>query len=130
MPNGSENWTPDQLRFQAWLALPKGQRVPKTQQQLAKEIGVHQDTLTDWKKLPGFFDAVNQLARELVKHDVAEVLGTVRREAKRGNLPYVNMVLSMAGLAKDLEAAGKGPGSVPVREVVVMLRTDEPLAAE
>lgn len=124
MPIDSETWTPDQQRFIAWLAFPKAQRVPRTQQELAGKIGVHQDTLTDWKHLPGFMDAVNTLARELVKHDVAEVLGVIRSRAKKGELPFVNMLLAMSGLSSDIEAAGKGPGTVPIREVVVKLQAD------
>jgi len=100
------------MRLMSWLALPKAERKPKTQQLLAVAIGVHQDTLTDWKHLPGFMDAVNVIARELVKHDVAEVLAVIRREAKQANLPYVNMVLAMAGLGVDIAAAGRGPAPV------------------
>jgi hypothetical protein len=112
VPNDAKTWTGDQERFIAWLALPKAERAPKLQQQLAKEIGVDQSTLSDWKKLPGFMDEVNTRARELVKHDIADVLGVIRREAKKANLPYVNMVLAMAGMAVDVEAAGKGPASL------------------
>lgn len=119
-PNESEKWSANQQQFMAWLALPSAQRKPRTQKLFAEQIGVHQDTLTDWKKLPGFMDAVNALARELVKHDVAEVLGKIRAEAKKGNLPFVNMVLTMAGMIKDVESAGKGPAAgVTIREVVV-----------
>lgn len=110
--NGSEKWTADQVRYIAWLALPKAQRVPKTQEKLADVFGVHRDTLTDWKHLPGLMDAVNAMARELVKHDIAEVLGVIRSKAKKGDLPFVNMVLAMAGMAVDVEAAGKGPGQI------------------
>lgn len=117
MPNDSEKWNETQIRYIAWLALPKAQRLPKTQEKLAVDFGVHRDTLTDWKQLPGFMDAVNSLARDLVKHDVAEVLGVVRARAKKGELPFVNMMLAMAGLAPDLEAAGKGPQQTTIRVI-------------
>lgn len=104
-PSASESWTATQLRFMAWLALPKKERKPPTHGALAKDLGVHIDTLTDWKKIPGFMDAVNHLARELVKHDIADVLGVIRKRAKEGDLPYVNMVLAMAGMAADVQAA-------------------------
>lgn len=112
IPQDTENWTADQQRFIAWLALPKAQRVPKTQEKLAEVFGVYRDTLTDWKKVPGFMDAVNALARELVKHDIAEILGVIRAKARKGDLPFVNMALAMAGMAVDVEAAGKGPGNI------------------
>lgn len=113
-----------------WLALPKAERKPKTQRQFATELSVHETTLSDWKRLDGFTVEVTRLARAYMQDDVPEVLATIRREAKRGTPYHTNLFLSMTGLEGDLEAAGKGPGGVPVREVVVMLRTDEPLATE
>jgi hypothetical protein len=82
------------------------------QRDYAKLIGVDPATLSDWKRLPGFIDDVNTLARELVKDDVAEVLGVIRSKARKGELAFVNMVLAMAGMAMDLEAAGRGPSEV------------------
>lgn len=119
-PTNANTWTPTQLRAIAWLALPKAERQPKTQKALAESIGIDPATLSDWKHLPGFMDAVNGLARELVKHDVAEVLSVIRREAKKANLPYVNMVLAMAGMGADVATAGTGPSQIPtIREVII-----------
>lgn len=87
------------------------------QRDLAKEIGVDPSTLSDWKLLPGFIEEVNALARELVKHDIAEVLGVIRARARKGELAYVNMVLTMAGMAPDVEAAGKGPQETKITVV-------------
>lgn len=107
-----------------WLALPKAARSPKTQRALAQQIGVCEDTLTDWKQLPGFRDATNALAREYVKDDIPDILFAIRRDAKKGSVPHINMALAMAGMGLDVEAAGKGPRSAPtVREVVVHLAT-------
>jgi hypothetical protein len=117
--NKTNSWTPEQQRLILWLALPRAERRPKTQKQLAQELAMHEVTLSDWKRLPGFADAVNQLAKAYVKDDVPDVLGVIRKKAKAGELPYVNMVLSMAGLASDVEAAGKGPGMPVYREVII-----------
>lgn len=115
----SISWTDEQQRFIAWLALPRAERQPKTQKDFATQIGIAEDTLCRWKRLPGFADAVNTLAKSYVKDDVPDVLAVIRREAKKANLPYVNMVLSMAGLADDVAAAGKGPATIAIREVIV-----------
>ena len=113
-------WSGEQERVIAWLALPKSERVPKTQKALAAEIGIYEDTICRWKRLPGWGDAVNALALAYVKDDIPDVLAVIRREAKRANLPYVNMVLSMAGLSGQVEAAGKGPTTgVVIHEVIV-----------
>lgn len=117
MSSEVNNWTADQQVYVAWLALPKAQRRPKTQVALAKDLDVAEETLSRWKHEPGFMDDVNALARELVKHDIAEVLGVVRSRAKKGELPYVNMVLAMAGMASDVDAAGKGPQETVIRVV-------------
>lgn len=112
MPTEAKQWHPDQERLIAWLALPKAQRTPKTQRALAQELGHDEATLSDWKRLPGFMDEVNGLARELVKHDIAEILGVIRSRAKKGELAFVNMALAMAGMATDVEAAGRGPSEI------------------
>lgn len=114
------------MRFMRWLALPKAERQPKQQRQLATELSVHETTLSDWKRIDGFAAEVTKLARSYMQDDTPEVLATIRREAKRGTPYHTNLFLSMTDLGADLETAGKGP--VPVREVVVTLRTDEPLA--
>lgn len=48
------------FRFIDWLAQPDALREPKTQTELAKELNVEDATLSDWKKLKGFWDRVNE----------------------------------------------------------------------
>lgn len=98
MPSPAKNWHADQLRFQAWLALPKSMRQPKTQQKFAQEVGVHESTLSDWKRLEGWAEAVNELALMLLREDVPEILASLRREAKRGSAQHQRMALEMIGL--------------------------------
>lgn len=112
MPTDAKKWHTQQLQLIAWLALPKAQRKPRSQRDLAKEIGADEATLSDWKRLPGFMDDVNALGRELVKDDIAEILGVIRSRAKKGDLAFVNMALAMAGMAPDVEAAGRGPSEM------------------
>ncbi len=90
-------WTPDQLKFQAWLALPTDAREPKTQKQLAALLELHPVTLTDWKRLPGFADAVYALAMEYVKHDLVPVLHAQVKQAKNGSLPHAQWLFEVAG---------------------------------
>lgn len=109
MSNHDDNFTLEQVRFMRWLALPKAERQPKTQAALAKEFDIVPDTLSRWKDIPGFREKVNQLAREFLKDDVPEILLAIRREAKKGSVPHINMALAMAGLEVDVANAGKGP---------------------
>ena len=50
--------TQQQLDFRDWLILPDAARkelgLPETQKEYAAMVGVHQDTLTDWKRIPDF----------------------------------------------------------------------------
>jgi hypothetical protein len=105
----AENWTAEQMRFIRWLALPKAERKPKYQRDLALEIGVVEDTLSRWKDLPGFRDAVNAQAREYVRDDIPEVLFAIRKAAKQGSVPHIQMALVMAGMAADVQAAQPQP---------------------
>lgn len=114
----SEKWSDTQKRFILWLALPKAMRVPKTQGLLANDLGVHQDTLSQWKNIPGFRDEVTAAAREYMRDDVPIVLDTIRKLAIKGSVAHLNMFLSMTGLAGDVEAAGKGPSEVKAYTIV------------
>lgn len=94
---GPNAWTADHLRFQAWLALPSAARSPKSQKQLAAELGVHETTLCDWKRLPGWHDAVYDLAMAEVRGELAPVLHAQIREAKKGSLPHAQWLFEVAG---------------------------------
>jgi hypothetical protein len=110
-----KEWTSDQLNFQQWLALPAKLRKPKTQRQLADQFGVHEATLSDWKKMPGFRDAVNALALDLVRDDVANIVAALVREAKKGSAQHIKMALEMAGLyTEKLEIDAKLKGYVGI----------------
>lgn len=108
----SNNWTDIQLAYMTWLALPKAERRPKTQRAFAAQFDVAEETLSRWKRLPGFSDATIVLAREFVKDDVPDILAKIRSLAKDGSIAHINMALAMAGMAPDVSAAGRGPGAV------------------
>ena len=124
-PTTSENFTADQLRFIDWLALPKAERRPKTYQLFAKEIGVHPDTLTDWKKIPGLMATSVQRSRELVKDHIADIIGALVRDAKKGSIPHIDRAFAMAGLEADVEAAGKGAGNVQFNTLLIKVYGDD-----
>lgn len=92
-----ENWTPNQLKFIEWLATPKQDRRPETVELLAAEIGVNAATLWRWKKLDGFQDAVNALARSSVSTRLPEVYGALLREAEKGSFQHIKLALELSG---------------------------------
>lgn len=96
-PITANTWTPDQLKFQAWLALPSSLRDPKQQKQLARQLEHDPATLSDWKRLPGFADAVYDLAMEVIKGDLVPVLHAQVKQALDGSLPHAQWVFEVAG---------------------------------
>lgn len=113
-------WTPDQLKFQAWLALPSAAREPKSQKQLALLLEVHETTLSDWKRLPGFADAVYDLAMEVIKGDLVPVLYAQKREALKGSLPHAQWLFEIAG--KYVPTTRSQYGNTPGESFVVAVQ--------
>lgn len=79
--------------FIDWIVLPSKLRVPKTQKLFAKQIGVNQDTLTDWKKLNGFWNEVKQEQQHHFQEQVSDVLYGLTKRAKEGNPVAVKLFL-------------------------------------
>ena len=78
-----------QKRFIAWLATPQAKRKPPTHEELAEKVlHVHKDTLTDWKKLPGFWKAVQaQIEEDAGDSDtevIAALIATAKTEGRDG----------------------------------------------
>lgn len=96
-PTRANLWSATQLRFQAWLALPKAERQPAHQRLLARELGVDPSTLSDWKLLPGWGAAVYELARQTLENDLVPILQAQAREARKGSLPHAQWLFDLAG---------------------------------
>lgn len=69
------------IRFVQWIASPIPLRVPKTQEEFAKEVGVNEDTLADWKKREGFWDRVIKETKHWGKDKTATVLLSLYQKA-------------------------------------------------
>lgn len=117
---GANPWSPDQLAFQAWLALPPSVREPRAQRDLARQLERDPATLSQWKKLPGWHEAVYALAvRHVVSRLPAALLAQVR-QAEAGSLPHMQWLAEVCGVwqprATRHEHAGAGGG--PLRIVI------------
>jgi len=97
-PKPTKEWSPEQAEFMLWLAMPKRARSFKTQQQLAAHIGVHESTLSDWKRIEGFMAEVKAISVSLVDHDVPDIIHKIVSQAKGGSLAHQQMILEMAGV--------------------------------
>ncbi len=61
-------------QFIEWMATPPRLRVVKDQRQLATQLGVHESTLSDWKRTEGFWQSVNKLTNEWGRSRTVDVL--------------------------------------------------------
>lgn len=97
MSDSIKQWTPNQVRFQEWLALPEIERMPLNQRALAKELELNEATLSRWRRLPGFEVEVQRLIRENIGDALAEVMYAFKAEAKKGSFPHQRMYFEMIG---------------------------------
>jgi len=90
-------WTEAQRKFIEWLACPRFERIPPTILMLSQELGFDESTLHRWKKLDGFQEEVNQLARKSVGLSLPTVYGALIRRAEAGEYQHIQLLLELAG---------------------------------
>lgn len=94
-------YTANQIAVIEWLATSKFDRKPMTQALLADQLGVHEKTISRWKQLPGFTEAVIDRSRELLKSNLPEIYGALNREAEKGSFQHIKLVMEMTGEHTD-----------------------------
>lgn len=113
-----KGFTADQLHLQAWLALPKKARQPKTQRALAAQLEVREETLSRWKDLPGFHEAVCALAVRQVLARMPAILEAQAAMGEQGSLAHAQWLAELAGVwtprPQKLEHTGSGGGPLRV----------------
>jgi hypothetical protein len=62
--------------FVVWMSTPENLRELKTQKELAAKIGVHEDTLTDWKQRDDFWEAVEKEWNKWGREKTSNVIKT------------------------------------------------------
>lgn len=92
---GSLRLDDKQLRFLIWMATPPKQRRPGTQEKLAKELGVHYNTLTNWKSMPGFISTANKLSIRFLSEAVPEIIAKLKELAVDGNMNAIDRTLEL-----------------------------------
>jgi len=118
----SQIWTTEQIEVIEWLATPKRNRKPKTQQALARKLGVSRETLSRWKRLPGFGDAVYSEARRCLDGRLPAILDRLGDRAEEGDLAAIRLTLEVTGRYVETRA-------LDVRGTVAMYQAEEFAAA-
>lgn len=70
--------------FVVWIATPKALREPKTQRDLAQQFGVGEDTLSDWKNRPDFWDRVSEERNKWTREKTSDVIHALYKRASEG----------------------------------------------
>lgn len=83
--------------FIRFCATPRVLREIKTQREFAKKFGVSEDTLTDWKKIPEFFDRIRRIILERELEELPNVIDALREKAETGDPGAVKLWLQYVG---------------------------------
>ena len=84
----------EQLQFMVALADPDDHR---TQKELAEELGVRPETLTRWKREPGFGEAVWDLTYRNLEASIGRVSSVLLRQASQGDARHLRLFYEVLG---------------------------------
>lgn len=75
------------LLFIEWCGTPLYERTPKTQKDLATQLGVTEATLSDWKKRKGFYDKVAKHTRQWGRFRTSDLIGALYTQIASSRKP-------------------------------------------
>lgn len=111
MSTTDKKWSAKQERLIEWLTYSKYDRVPSKQGDLARELGVREETLSRWKRDPDLWEEVRRRIREGMTQARAEVYSALIRKAAAGEFQHIKLVLEMLN---DIEP-GHSENTVTIR---------------
>ncbi|MDP4550869.1 phBC6A51 family helix-turn-helix protein [Alkalihalobacillus macyae] len=91
--------TADQWTAISYLAQPN--RGGKELQEIADEIGIHRNTLTNWRKKPDFQAALKGEIVSNTHSRLPEVFGAMADHAIKGNAAMAKLILQANGMLVD-----------------------------
>ncbi len=107
-----------------WMSIPRKQREPATQAELAEKLGVNPDSITDWKKRDDFWEKVNGYRQSWVKEEISDVVAGLIKKAKHGAAPEVKLFLQFAGVyTETTRNEHTGKNGEPIRLTLADLVT-------
>ncbi|MDD2681096.1 MAG: hypothetical protein PHE20_03285 [Patescibacteria group bacterium] len=86
------------LEFIYWISQPSIMRQPKKLQDFAKKIGIHKDTLTNWKYTESFWEDVKTERISFMQEILGDaIVALKRRIIKYGRASDVRLAFQLAG---------------------------------
>ena len=67
-------------QFIEWTATPPALRTINDQRKLALQLGVHESTLSDWKKIDGFWESVDKLINTWGRSRTSDVIDALYKK--------------------------------------------------
>jgi hypothetical protein len=91
-------WSAAQIQAMHWWSLPPARRLPSTVHALAELLGVGVSTLYGWRKIPGWVDAVSEMATYNLRKRLPNVHGALLAEAEAGNIKAIRLMYELLGM--------------------------------
>jgi len=101
------------VAYIGWLATPRSDRNPATEEELAELLQVDPLTLRYWRKLPGFRDEIIRLVRSLTGDRLPDALARLEDMAVDGSVQHLKLYLDLLGVNE------------PEREMIVGIKEIE-----
>ena len=96
-PQISTIWTPEQLNYMSILADPTETR---TDEEIAKAVGVDRKTLWNWKQIDGFCDEAYNILKKNLSGKLGKVFGGLLKRAEHGDTNASRLILEAIGKLK------------------------------
>lgn len=105
--------TAEYLAFIDFMATPKEYREEQTAGEFAKKFGVDINTLTEWKKKTGFWEAVREARQAYIKeNDLGTALVALKRSiVKYGKAPEIKLLFQLADEFEEKSVVENRPPS-------------------
>jgi hypothetical protein len=86
---------------------------------LAEQMHTHEENLSRWKRIDGFYEAVNAAARANLVEYLPSIYGALIKKADEGHFEHIKLVLELTGeYTKTQKNVNENNGAMLVRFVV------------
>lgn len=98
-----ENFTPEEIKYIRWRAVPQPYRQPATKAEFANILGKRPETLDTWSRKEGFWEAVYAQCVDINSDRLPEVMETLTDRAVEGSVQSIKLWLEAMGFFRPEE---------------------------